>query len=586
MVNFILFSISFLGINLAVKNYSRLKLIMAPFISISIITSVMMVAGILNILGFTAGVIQILGLLFALYYAYQFYQQKNIKAFFREEFNFGILLYIVGGIFFLFLLRNQELLHYDNFSHWGIVVKEIFLNDALPTEGAHITDFTNYPTGTAVFIYYFMKATHPSEGMALFGQYLIISSSILTIFSIGNHFSSDLGDKYAKVKNIAVNLMLTLLSIYLLVGVRRLHDLLVDSVLAVVGIALLLTIVEMFREKEVNPYILTAILFFLTLVKNLGILFAIIALIIYVLLLFINKRHKQIKNWLPVIAPLAANKLWSAHVALVFPITETSKHEMSVENYASTFSEKTRQDIQMIVDHFFEKVADYNFALLALLVVILLAVILLGKGHPTKVLSVGLLFFMGILIIYIVGLLAMYVFSMPLDEALKVAAFDRYMDTLVVYLVGIVSLMILQGIHSYSINMQFIFTGLFILVFSVNGLIIDNKEIKETFTLVEQDPSVTNLESSFPLLTDNKMLSSRSKDTYLIYEPENGGSSFQKYYMKYRFNSNNIIIVNSNAGVDAYYKEADYILIPDNGQDIELSSLDVSQIHDRKYKVN
>src|SRR5699024_8009522 len=179
MTYFILFLISFMGINLAVYNYSRLKLIMAPFISVSIISSVMMIAGLLNILEPTVGIIQILGVLFALYYGYQFYRQKNFKQFFQKEFNFGILLYILGGLYFLFLLSNQELVHYDNFSHWGTVVKEIFLNNALPTEWTHISDFTNYPPGTAIFIYYFMKATFPSEGMALFGQYLIISSSIL-----------------------------------------------------------------------------------------------------------------------------------------------------------------------------------------------------------------------------------------------------------------------------------------------------------------------------------------------------------------------------------------------------------------------
>ena len=575
-----------MGINLAVFNYSRLKLIMAPFISVSIISSVMMIAGLLNILEPTVGIIQILGVLFALYYGYQFYRQKNFKQFFQEEFNFGILLYIFGGIYFLILLNNQELVHYDNFSHWGTVVKEIFLNNAFPTEWTHVSDFTNYPPGTAVFIYYFMKATFPSEGMALFGQYLIISSSILTIFSIGNRFSSEVRDKYSKIRNIAINLMLTLLSIYLLVGVRRVQDLLVDTVLVVVGIALLLTIVEMFREKAVNPFILTAILFFLTLVKNIGILFAVIALIIYILLLVINKRHKQMKNWLPVLAPVVANRLWAAHVALVFPITEVSKHDMSVENYAATFSGKTRLDIQMIAENFFEKVSNYNFVPLILLSVILLAIIFIGKAYQAKTLFLGLIFFMSLLVIYIFGLLAMYIFSMPINEALGVAAFGRYMNTFVIYLVGIISLMILHGIQGYDIKKQLVFIGLFILTFGVNNLMADKLGIVQTFTIREQDSKVTNLESAFPDLTDNKILSSLPDETYLIYEPENGASSFQNYYMKYRFNSDNVIIVDSTESLKAQYKDADYILIPDSGLDVELDDLNITRVQDRKYKVN
>lgn len=586
MTYFILFLISFMGINLAVFNYSRLKLIMAPFISVSIISSVMMIAGLLNILEPTVGIIQILGVLFALYYGYQFYRQKNFKQFFQEEFNFGILLYIFGGIYFLILLNNQELVHYDNFSHWGTVVKEIFLNNAFPTEWTHVSDFTNYPPGTAVFIYYFMKATFPSEGMALFGQYLIISSSILTIFSIGNRFSSEVRDKYSKIRNIAINLMLTLLSIYLLVGVRRVQDLLVDTVLVVVGIALLLVIIEMFREKAVNSFLLVAILFFLTLVKNIGVLFALIALIVYILLLVINKRYKQIKNWLPVLAPVVANRLWAAHVALVFPVTEVSKHDMSVENYAATFSEKTRLDIQMIAENFFEKVSNYNFVPLILLSVILLAIIFIGKAYQAKTLFLGLIFFMSLLVIYIFGLLAMYIFSMPINEALGVAAFGRYMNTFDIYLVGIISLMILHGIQGYDIKKQLVFIGLFILTFGVNNLMADKLGIVQTFTIREQDSKVTNLESAFPDLTDNKILSSLPDETYLIYEPENGASSFQNYYMKYRFNSDNVIIVDSTESLKAQYKDADYILIPDSGLDVELDDLNITRVQDRKYKVN
>lgn len=193
---------------------------------------------------------------------------------------------------------------------------------------------------------------------------------------------------------------------------------------------------------------------------------------------------------------------------------------------------------------------------------------------------------MSLLLIYIFGLLAMYIFSMPINEALGVAAFGRYMNIFVIYLVGIISLMILHGIQGYDIKKQLVFIGLFILTIGVNNLMADKLGIVQTFTIREQDSKVTNLESAFPDLTDNKILSSLPDETYLIYEPENGASSFQNYYMKYRFNSDNVIIVDSTESLKAQYKDADYILIPDSALDVELDDLNITRVQDRKYKVN
>lgn len=105
---------------------------------------------------------------------------------------------------------------------------------------------------------------------------------------------------------------------------------------------------------------------------------------------------------------------------------------------------------------------------------------------------------MSLLLIYIFGLLAMYIFSMPINEALGVAAFGRYMNIFVIYLVGIISLMILHGIQGYDIKKQLVFIGLFILTIGVNNLMADKLGIVQTFTIREQDSKVTNLESAFP----------------------------------------------------------------------------------------
>src|SRR5699024_11355539 len=46
----------------------------------------------------------------------------------------------VGSLFFFFLLFRSQLIHYDNFSHWGIVVKQMLSTDAFPTAQSNLID--------------------------------------------------------------------------------------------------------------------------------------------------------------------------------------------------------------------------------------------------------------------------------------------------------------------------------------------------------------------------------------------------------------------------------------------------------------
>ena len=44
------------------------------------------------------------------------------------------------------LAINYRLIHYDNISHWALVVKQMLITDAIPDAASSLIDFKNYPS--------------------------------------------------------------------------------------------------------------------------------------------------------------------------------------------------------------------------------------------------------------------------------------------------------------------------------------------------------------------------------------------------------------------------------------------------------
>ena len=106
-------------------------------------------------------------------------------------------------------------MHYDNFSHWALIVKSMSLTNSFPSFKTDVIMFTSYPPGSAVFIYYFIKLVGVTESNAIFAQILLILASITTIFNWKNIFSTNFSQKQNKnVKKLLV-FFLAVFSFYL-----------------------------------------------------------------------------------------------------------------------------------------------------------------------------------------------------------------------------------------------------------------------------------------------------------------------------------------------------------------------------------
>ncbi len=75
----------------------------------------------------------------------------------------GFAVFCVFYVIMCFLHRNRTLNGWDEFSHWGLVVKNMHLLDALGNHPHATTLLTGYPPGVSLFHYLWMKICGYSE---------------------------------------------------------------------------------------------------------------------------------------------------------------------------------------------------------------------------------------------------------------------------------------------------------------------------------------------------------------------------------------------------------------------------------------
>ena len=179
-IKFTLFFASFTGYLMLLTCRYKLRLEFAPLCYCAFVSNVMFIAGLLNCMGEMAFILYMGGLILLgwnLRCRYNALKEEFIK-------KRNIVIYmtlVVTLLYFSWLLRGSKMLHYDNFSHWGIVVKAMLRNNRMPNFKDAMIGFQAYPLGSSLFIYYVCKILGTTEACFLWGQMLILVSSLFTL---------------------------------------------------------------------------------------------------------------------------------------------------------------------------------------------------------------------------------------------------------------------------------------------------------------------------------------------------------------------------------------------------------------------
>lgn len=350
---------------------------------------------------------------------------------FRLPFSLFGFFWSIGCLFFFFLLIKSKLTHYDNFSHWAIVVKQMLSTNAFPTAESNLVDFKNYPLGISSFLYYVCRFAGHNQSIMIIAQGMLIFSCFYAMFGI-------VSEKKRFLLYAFLGLGCASLSFFNIT--IRINNLLVDFLLPIYTLAII-SIVHQYRADARRACIgVLPMAGLLTITKSTGIIFAAIGLIFLVYNVFVY--YKNTSRWRMLILSLITS------FASILPYLGWTWHmEKALSNVKNKFdlqnmpTEKTVEQIREITSLFFRSSIDIStrpalgilvFHLIAIGGIIFNVLFLKKKWNLWK----SLVTLDIVLILYYIGILGLYIFSMPLNEALQLAGFERYASSIVVLFAG------------------------------------------------------------------------------------------------------------------------------------------------------
>jgi len=392
----------------------------------------------------------------------------------------GFAVFILISLFIFYVNRNRMMSLWDEFSHWGVVVKNMFVFDAFGNHPDATTTFRGYPPATALFHYFWMKIGGFSEPKLYMSMGLLGVSLLLPVFK---------NIRWDNLKVIPfVAIFVFIIPLFPHVGFY--NEIYVDALL---GILLAYILFAYFTEKNydtafyINIALASAVL---TLVKASGFGLALIAGIIIVLDVLIKSRKEKLSkdrlagflkskyflvSAIALLIPVIVNQSWSIYRNLTdtaFAWTPVSGITLPafLELLKGNAEEYQYTIIVNFVSMLLSGASSFGFTFFQCLIIIsgLLFIWMLKSEQPlrNKIINCSAGVYIG-WALYTVSLLVLYVFAWYDQEALALASFHRYMNTYFATIVCLFCCMFIYYINEnekLSKNRKFARIVLFMLI--------------------------------------------------------------------------------------------------------------------------
>ncbi len=368
------------------------------------------------------------------------YRNKSLLS--QIDFWRGLLVAGVLTAVSLFINYNRWFISWDEFSHWGIVVKHMYSLDALGSVHGSRLLFPDYFPGISLFEYFFTRAG------STFVEYPVFIATNFLFFSMVAAFIKKIDVKTVLIVTAFV------LSPIIAGSTTFFSNILVDTLMGCIfGFSIIVYLRYLRDIKDVFGVILfSTSLAVLTISKDIGIVLAMLALVVCALdMLFYRRKElgevfarKNIKKskqplllLLPLIAIITSWLLYKINLKLSG--VHSSWQGMNIGNLLSgNLKEYQHSTIENFWRTFFS-VSDsplpisFFWAMLALLgVLIIWSIFIKNRIDAKRILTIGFSLFVGSFL-YGLMIMTLYVLIFSEYEAVKLASYERYMDT---YLVG------------------------------------------------------------------------------------------------------------------------------------------------------
>ena len=581
----ILFLLSTLGWCTFVKKKTKINGEFAPFFVLALQVMVLFISGLLNALLLASITLFGVGIIQLIHYITIGIKTKDYSIF-SEYMSSGYLFQAIMLVLSYIVLRNQKFYHYDNFSHWALVVKGMLENNRFPNFMVELIEFKTYPLGTASFIYYFSSIVGKKEGLQMLAQVYMMLVCIQPFFSIIDIDNEVKDGKYGslikKIEAIIIYVICTHI-IFNFVSGNTIHDLLVDTLLPLAGTALLfivycltvkknyiLRVAEVDKTSNLLEFLVISSFVLVLQIKNSGIFFAALASLWLLLNLRGDKsktKKEKISTVCMAVIPYLSLWLWKRHYLYVFEDAINSKHTMDIKQYFFLLGYKTSENISNTASGVLSASisGERLYAVLGLVLAVLIISIITKSSGKIKYLGMIIVLYVS----YQFGVFYMYVFSMPEYEAVNLNGFERYRDSILISIM-IISLAYffkcICGIKKDKKGTIKTIISLTLILVSITYIWIRGCNCETIYNTVQSEHN-NRFELCRTWLEENiEEYSVEKEKSYYCVLPEKD-SGYMYYLIKYLLDSNKSVskvIKNGIGEIEGY----DYMFIYDDKNEI------------------
>ena len=417
-------------------------------------------------------------------------RKKALAGFFSRLFTPGFVCFVLLYAMLLVLNRGVMFTGSDAFGHWGLVVKEMLRLGDFSTSPLSVDKFANYPPIMPVFQYFLQRLlflfggrTQISEWHVQFA-YQIFSLSFLIPFMKHTGWRRPISAFFG---------FGVICSAPMVIFPYFYNTILIDSFLGVVfAYAMVMVLTERFSDKW-DVLGIGAALSVLVLAKDSGISFALIVLLTLACMVYAGRKTIAVrwKLLLTILAFILLPKLlWKIHLVLRHcDLAHASSAGPGDYIRFLTLRDDSGYRYQALslflrllygtAYHFTLGNAEipYIYILVAILFLNYLLQPVLKRGGILGQRASGL--FCPVLnlhlILYTVGLLYVYLFRMPVHDAVGLSEMDRYFNT-VLLSIWLVQLLLVMELFFRSEGAQksllcFLLTGLILLMVPISELL-------------------------------------------------------------------------------------------------------------------
>lgn len=549
MINFILFALSTIGYVLFSCFQLKLHFKLSWFFSVIIQIFILLIFSLLNVLSLGINLTFILGIILAVFYSVRFMLNKDIIKTFKID--IISVLFAVFVCFSIFIIKDIPLIHNDNFSHWGLVVKYLFTEQHLPDENTLILNYASYPPGLALYIDYFLDFVGYSEGKMAVGNFFVNIAAIFGVFSV------------IRRKNDYLSILILLFLFALMFkfdGYINIYGLPVDNLLSfatLFGIAGLWVHRKNFTQLSIIAISTAGIL---PLIKSSGQFLGIIILLIYLFFSFEFMKIER-KKYIPAALFTVAISnlptfLWNEYVS----------KNINLDNFKHAFNMELndREAIELIIKNFIDKSIDiisFTSWPWIMIIAIMITVLLITANDYKLNKSIWFVFIslFSVSISYYIGLLVMYITSMPFDESIKLASFSRYVFTMLFVALGTLGILLTQLMehyHNYIDKNKMNLIGI-ALILAATVLMIGKSDYEDSKNHINEELPKSMATSFRDLNIDNMDLNTHR---YLVIGE---GNSALQYVPRYYLYSPHTKVFDKNSDTKESISDYDFIVILD-----------------------